>query len=533
MRIAVIGYDGPLARATKAVLESRGHTLANPDADCTVYFPGTHEELAQVIASSGPRRLVLRSHAYVYGSNSKNPGLMTEDRVSLLPPDVPEQRWLKLEEIASRHPNAAIVRLSNVLARGEGDLIVRQLSRPFGLALAGHDPMVQFLSVEDGAEVLAAAAESSATGAFNAAGDGVVPLKKAFRAAGTRRIPLVKPLARISTAGKSVDQMQYNWTVSTERAYRELGWRPTRSSAQALAEFIAAKSEQPDPKSADILAGGFDEWGLDVAYIRAWGAWFWFLRHVYWRIDYEGMENIPAAGRALFVSNHRGFMPLDAVMHLSLILTHRQRIPRFLIISSLLRFPFLCNFLTKLGGVIANQENAARLFEAENLVGIFPEGIRGSFLPYRRAYTLRDFSKSGFAKMAIEHQAPIVPAAVIGHAEIFPIIGRIDSSYVTREWGWPYLPIAPMFPLAPIPIPSKWHIRVLQPVPFQGLKPADAENPRIVKELSRYIQQLLQANIDDMRSRRKHIFWGKILNGTTPRLESFGPPISGAVGGAQ
>jgi len=223
-------------------------------------------------------------------------------------------------------------------------------------------------------------------------------------------------------------------------------------------------------------------------------------------------------------------MPLDAVMHLSLIFTHRNRIPRFLIINTLLRFPFLCNFLTKLGGVIASQENAARLFEAENLVGIFPEGIRGAFTPYKKTYQLRDFTKSGFAKMAIEHQAPIVPVAVVGHSEIFPIIGRIDSAYVTREFGWPYLPIAPMFPLAPIPLPSKWHVRVMQPVPLEGLRPADAENARLVKEFSRHIQHLIQCSIDDMVSRRKHIFWGKVLNGSAPASQGFQSPMSHVAG---
>jgi 1-acyl-sn-glycerol-3-phosphate acyltransferase len=522
MRVAVLGRDGPLARAVRAALESRGHTVTDEVSDCIIYFPGAAESLERIIAATHIRRLVLRSNAYAYGSNTKNPGMMTEERVSLLHPQAPEQQWLRLEEAASRHGNTAIVRLSNVLSPEEGDLVVRQLSRRTGISLAGYDPNLQFLALEDGAQALVAAAESNATGIFNAAGAGVVPLKKAFRAAGTRRVPLLKPLARLSRAGKSVDQMQYNWTVSSERAYRELGWRPRSSSAQALTDFLA---EKPSSRSR-LLAKEFDPWGLDVSYIQAWGAWFWFLRNIYWRIDHEGMENIPAAGRALFVSNHRGFMPLDAVMHLSLILTHRQRITRFLIISSLLRIPFLCNFLTKLGGVIANQENAASLFESENLVGIFPEGIRGSFLPYRGTYKLRDFSKSAFARMAIQHQAPIVPAAVIGHAEIFPIIGRIDSSYITREWGWPYIPIAPMFPLAPIPIPSKWHVRVLPPVPFQGLRPSDADKPRIVKQFAQHIQHLLQVNIDDMLFRRKHIFWGKLLNGTAPSVEKFASRIS-------
>jgi 1-acyl-sn-glycerol-3-phosphate acyltransferase len=514
MKIAVLGSDGPLARATRAALEFRGHTVVNESTDCAVFFPGSPEELEQVAASGRFQRLVLRSRAYVYGSNTKNPGMMNEERVSLLPPDVPEYEWVKLEEIASRHPNAAIVRLTNVLSRDEGDLVVRQISQPAACVLAGHDPNVQFISVQDGAQALSAAAEARSTGVFNAAGAGTVPLKKAFLAAGTRRIPLPRPLVRKTLLGKSADQLQYNWTVSSERAHRELGWRASRSSAQALADFVA---ERPGANPT-LLAREFDDWGLDLPYIRARGAWFWFLRNVYWRIDHEGMENIPAAGRALLVSNHRGFMPLDAVMHLSLILTHARRITRFLIISNLLRFPFLCNFLTKLGGVIANQENAAQLFAAENLVGIFPEGIRGTFLPYKRAYKLRDFTRSGFARMAIEHQAPIIPAAVVGHAEIFPIIGRVDSSYITREFGWPYLPIAPMFPLAPVPLPSKWHVRVLPPVPFQGLKPADAENLHLVSEFARHVQHTLQSNIDDMLSRRRHIFWGSILNGTGPAV---------------
>jgi len=216
------------------------------------------------------------------------------------------------------------------------------------------------------------------------------------------------------------------------------------------------------------------------------------------------------------VASHRGFMPLDAVMHLSLVFTHRGRVIRFLIIPSLLRIPFLCNFLTKVGGVIASRENAARLFARENLVGIFPEGIRGTFTPYRTAYQLGNFSKSAFVTMAIENQAPIIPVAVVGHAEIFPILARIDWHFAMRKLGWPYFPIAPMFPLAPVPIPSKWHVRVLPPISLQGLKPEDAENATLVRDYSRYVRDIIQRNVDDIRQKRKSIFWGRVLDGTAP-----------------
>jgi 1-acyl-sn-glycerol-3-phosphate acyltransferase len=514
MKIAVCGFNGPVAREVRAELIRRGHLVidsgVDPGAEAAIWFPGDITELEKIAARTDLRRLVVRSHAYAYGSNPKNPGIMDESRISLLPPSDRAQRWLRAEEVAARNPHWAAVRLANVTAAEEGDLVVQKLLKGTATRVAGRDPNLQFITVGDAARALVAAVESNAIGVFNAAGEGCIPLKKAFRAAGTRQIG-VPP-------NRNLGELVYNWTVSGDRAARELGFHPSESTVEALAALLSAK---PGARP-EMLAKSYDDWGVDVNYIRAWGWWFAFLRNVYWRIESEGMENIPATGKGLFVSNHRGFMPLDAVMHLSLIFTQRNRVVRFLIIHSLLRTPFMCNFLTKLGGVVASQENATRLFDQGELVGIFPEGIRGTFSPYKTTYRLRNFSKSGFARMAVENQAPVIPSAVIGHAEIFPIIGRIDSSLVVKELGWPYLPIAPMFPLAPIPLPSKWHVRVLEPVPLQGLKPADAENDRLMKSFSEYVQHIIQVNIDDMLPRRKSIFWGrKVLNGAPPPVEPF------------
>lgn len=523
MHVSLIGFAGPVAQAVRAELERRGHTIVDPDSsgplDCAIFFPGELEELQKLTIRPGLKRLVLRSHAYAYGSNPKNPGLLDEQRISLLPPDDPAQRWLEAEQAVARHPNSCSIRLSSVLDPGEGDLVVHKLAGRSATRMAGRDPNLQFLSVADAARALIAAAESKATGLFNAAGRGSIPFKTALRVAGTRQIAV--------PGGRKLKPLVFNWTVSGERAERELGFLPEQSTLDAFRQFLAQKpGSRPDS-----LAKAYDDWGLDVDYIRAWGWWLAFLRNIYWRIESEGMENIPATGKALYVSNHRGFMPLDAVMHLSLTFTHRNRVPRFLIIHSLLRMPFLSNFLTKLGGVVASQENAKRLFDQGELVAIFPEGIRGTFSPLKTTYRLRNFSRSGFARMAVENQVPVIPAAVIGHAEIFPIIGRIDSSMVVRELGWPYLPIAPPFPLAPVPIPSKWHVRVLQPVPLEGLKPADAENDRLMKEFSEYIQHIMQVNIDDMLTRRTSIFWGrKVLNGAPPRVKPFERSHQTAVG---
>lgn len=521
MKVAISGFCGPVAHATQSELERRGHQLAATpnDADCVIFFPGLPEELEQIAALPQLKRLVLRSHAYAYGANPKNPGLMDESRISLLPAGDPAQRWLQAEEIAMRHDSHASVRLTNVLAAEEGDPIVRKLSSGIATSVFGRNPNVQFISVADAARALVAAAEATATGIFNASGNGALPLTKAFRAAGTRQIGV--------PGGKDLGSLTFNWTVSGDRSARELGFVPNQSTVAALSEFLAKK---PGAKPGSLLPS-YDDWGLDIPYIRNWGAWFSFLTNVYWRIETEGMENVPAEGKALFISNHRGFMPLDAVMHLSLLFTLRNRVPRFLITHTLLRTPGMMNFLTKLGGVVASQENAKKLFDQNALVAIFPEGIRGTFSPLKTTYRLRNFSKSGFARMAVENQAPIIPSAVIGHAEIFPIIGRIDSSFAVKELGWPYLPIAPPFPLAPIPWPVKWHVRMLKPVTLEGLSVADAENDRLMKSFSDYVQNIVQSNIDDMLPRRTSLFWGrKVLNGHPLPVAPFQPKVRRATG---
>lgn len=522
MKVAVAGCDGPLARETRAELKRRGHELSENSPDTFIYFPHRQpeklSELEQIVERGGFRRLVVRSHALAYGVHAKNPGRMTEERVPLLRENAPEQRWLKAEQIAARFPNWAAIRLTNVLAAEEGDWIVRQLEAKAAMIMPGRDPNVQFISVADAARALAAAVESDAVGIFNAGGEGGLPIKKAYRAAGTARVPSLLSLLRFFQPGAKGDAREYDWTVSGERAERELGFRPEQSSVEALKDFLKKKAGTKPER----LRASYDEWGWDLHYTNAWKPWFDFVRKRYWRIETEGMENIPATGRALYVSNHRGFMPLDGVMHYYLIQEARQRTPRFLIIPILLYPPYMSNFWTKFGCVIASQENAARLLQEENVVGILPEGIRGTFTPYRETYQLRDFAKSAFVQIAIENQAPIVPSVVVGHAEIFPIVGRIDSTYIKKITGWPYFPIAPPFPFLPmVALPSKWHVRVLEAIPMSGFSSGDAQNVKLVRDLSRHVQNIMQMNIDDMVRRRKRIFWGNILDGTKPAAPEF------------
>jgi 1-acyl-sn-glycerol-3-phosphate acyltransferase/nucleoside-diphosphate-sugar epimerase len=564
-RIAVVGHTGDLARAVRRALEKRGHqvtVLMSPNQpaslgpaglDCIVAFPFSSSMRRSALArkdvdleylrsirawarGAGVARFVLRSHGIAYGSSMKNPGLLDEGRTSLLPRESNDRRWLEAEQIVlgadSLEKDAsatipamsrAVVRLTSVLSADESDLIPAMLAGRIAAPLAGYDPQFQLLSLQDAAECLACAALSNAEGLFNGSPQGTVPAKAAFKAAVPLRIQvngaLQKPVRTLfwkagiaSFPGEAMDRIKYNWTISNDRARRELGFEPKESSSEALRGYLRRVGRG----KPDRIKDHYDEFGLDPEYLERWSFWFAFLRKVYWRVEAEGLEHVPTTEPALVAANHRGFMPFDGVMHRSLILEHRRRHIRFLVIPSLFKFPFLCDFLIKQGGVVASQTNTRKLFSRGELVGIFPEGINGAFRMYRGAYKLGDMSRNAFARMAIENGVPIVPAVTVGHVEIFPILAKVRSSMVVRLTGWPFLPITPTFPLAPVPLPTKWHIRYLEPVPVRGYAPSDANNPRAVNELAETVRAIMQRNIDDMLARRKHIFFGDIFEKRTP-----------------
>jgi 1-acyl-sn-glycerol-3-phosphate acyltransferase len=188
------------------------------------------------------------------------------------------------------------------------------------------------------------------------------------------------------------------------------------------------------------------------------------------------------------------------------------RIPRFLIHPSLTKFPFLSDFITKLGGIMACQENGDYVLERDELLGVFPEGIRGAFTMYKRAYVLGNFGRDEYVRMALRHRAPILPFVTVGSAEIYPILGRIDWGWFKRYTEWPFLPVT-----NPFPLPSKWHTRFLPAMHVElSYPPEAAEDPAVVRTISLEVRQRMQAAVDEMLLQRRSIFAGTIFDKPAP-----------------
>jgi 1-acyl-sn-glycerol-3-phosphate acyltransferase len=239
-----------------------------------------------------------------------------------------------------------------------------------------------------------------------------------------------------------------------------------------------------------------DEWGFDEEFADLIEPLFGFLYDTWWRVRADGLHNVPAHGRALLAANHAGILPWDATMISMAILREHPlpRHPRFLVLNWAFDLPWVSTAMRRVGGVVASPYNAMRLLEQDQLVAVFPEGVKGTSKPFAERYRLQRFGRGGFVEIALRTGAPIVPVAVVGSEEIYPKIGELPL--LARLVRAPFFPVTPTFPwlgpLGVVPLPSRWRIEFLEPIPTSGYGPAAASDRPLVLELSERVRDAIQ-----------------------------------------
>ena len=245
-----------------------------------------------------------------------------------------------------------------------------------------------------------------------------------------------------------------------------------------------------------------DEFGLDPAFEEVIAPLFTFLYESWWRVECHDVTNVPASGAALVVANHAGAMfPWDgAMLKVALRFQHpAARELRPLVDDFVFHMPFLGSLVARVGGVRACRENGERLLGNGELVGVFPEGIRGMKKQFKNRYRLQRFGRGGFVALALATRAPIVPVAVVGAEETHPLLGTWD--WPAKLFGLPYFPLTPTFPwfglLGLVPLPSKWSIRFGEPLDLASrYGPEDAADPVLVDRLAEEVRESIQAMVD-------------------------------------
>lgn len=253
-----------------------------------------------------------------------------------------------------------------------------------------------------------------------------------------------------------------------------------------------------DPELVEALAPVVD------AACRAW-----------FRLEVRGTERVPE-GPALMVGNHNSGTSFVEAMGVGArwYVERGTDEPWFgLAHDAIVDLPVLGRFMSKVGAVRAGHRSAALAFTGGRKVVVFPGGNREAFRKWSKRHTVEFYGRTGFLRLAIRHQVPIVPMVFIGGQDGFVILSegrrlarllRADKTIRSDVWpiflGLPWgVGVGPLFHL---PLPVKCVTEFLDPIPTDHLQPDQADDPEVLQALYEQVTHAMQAALDRLAEER-------------------------------
>lgn len=209
-------------------------------------------------AASAPdstvRNVVVKSSTLVYGADPRDPTWFTESsRRSAVPKSTVERSLLEVESyvrdfsVDNPHVSVAVMRFANVLGPDISTPLAKALQLPLVPSVFGFDPRFQFVHETDVVRAILFALENELQGAFNVAGDGLLPWSEVAAICGKRTIPMPfvgmglasRPLARLGVElpTELLDLLKHGRGVDNRR-FRDAGFEYRFTSAGTVADFV-------------------------------------------------------------------------------------------------------------------------------------------------------------------------------------------------------------------------------------------------------------------------------------------------------
>ena len=257
-----------------------------------------------------------------------------------------------------------------------------------------------------------------------------------------------------------------------------------------------------------------DDWGRSERLMSAIEPLLNFYYRYWFRVEAEGVENVPAEGGALLVGNHSGALPPDGPMIMQAIRNeHGSDRPLYMLGEHWFKgYPGVGMLANKLGVVPAHPANAQRLLGEEGrLALVFPEGMKGSGKVLWQRYRLRRFGRGGFVRTALRARVPIVPVALVGGEEAMPIFAHMRG--LERLSGLIYAPLNHAFPHFGLAaglmyMPAKFRIRFLEPMDLPALPEDTVSDSAAVQGIAEEVRARIQGSLDEMLAERESVWMG-------------------------
>ena len=263
--------------------------------------------------------------------------------------------------------------------------------------------------------------------------------------------------------------------------------------------FYASRDarERVDQLELPFNRYGLDPFGIDKDSLARVYTLLRIFHGQYFQCQAHGTEHVPATGRAMLIGNHSGGLPIDAGMVLASMFWDMEppRHAHGMVEYFAQKWPFVSPWFSRLGQLPGLPEHAIRFLENDRVLMVFPEGARGTGKLYKDRYTLVRFG-TGFMRIALRTNSPIVPFAFIGGEEAIPTIFHWKS--LAKLVGAPYIPITPY--ILPIPRPVKCEIHYGEPMTFEG---DGNETDDVIKGFVEQVRQRIYELIDQGRESRR------------------------------
>ncbi len=200
---------------------------------------------------------------------------------------------------------------------------------------------------------------------------------------------------------------------------------------------------------------------------------------LYFRAVVSGLENIPADGPVLLVGNHSGgTLIADTFVFAQSFYDHFGPERRFHQLAHDLVFKLvgLRTLIQRYGTVPASPQNMKTALDRGSALLVYPGGDEETYRPSWESDQIDFAHRTGFIRLALEHDVPIVPVVAIGGQETALFLGR-----GRRLARWLHLDRAMRLKVLPpvvgppamltvldlpirIPLPAQITIEVLEPI---------------------------------------------------------------------
>src|SRR5215213_1163093 len=259
-----------------------------------------------------------------------------------------------------------------------------------------------------------------------------------------------------------------------------------------------------------------DDWldAWDPAYIRTTLPALRAMSRLYFRAEVRDLHNIPAEGPVLLVGNHSGgTLIADTFVFAQGFYDHFGPLRRFhqLAHDLVFKVPGARASLSRYGTVPASPENMARALERDAALLVYPGGDHETYRPSWESAEIDFAGRTGFVRLAIEHNVPIVPVVAIGGQETALFLGRgrrfaralrLDSllrlKVLPAQIGPPFGVTVLDLP-GRIPLPAKITVRVLPKIDLKKSLGADPDIEKAYELVTGRMQKAL-SELDAERS---------------------------------